>query len=82
VRGLYQAAGGLIDARKANAMHATLARARGATILEGTTVRALRVAGERVEVETDGAAILPRGWWWRRTPGRTASWGPWACAGR
>jgi sarcosine oxidase len=55
VRGLYQAAGGLVDARKANAVHATLARARGATILEGTAVRALRVAGERVEVETDGA---------------------------
>jgi sarcosine oxidase len=49
---LYQADGGLVDTRKAIATHVALARGRGATILERTPARALRVAGDLVEVKT------------------------------
>jgi sarcosine oxidase len=59
-RALYQADSGLVDARKANAVHATLARARGATILEDTPVRAIRPAGDLVEVRTDAATFTAR----------------------
>jgi sarcosine oxidase len=60
VRALYQADSGLVDARKANAVHATLARARGATILEGTPARAIRPVGDLVEVRTDAATFTAR----------------------
>ena len=52
-RGLYQADGGLVDARRANAVHIALARSRGATILDSCPVRAIRPGGESVEIVTD-----------------------------
>ena len=52
VQALYQKDAGLVDAGKANATHVALARARGATILENTPARSVRVAGDGVEVET------------------------------
>ncbi len=68
-RGLYQADSGLVDARKANAVHVALARLHGATILEQTRVRALRPVGGGVEVVTDdavytaGHVVLAAGAW-------------------
>ena len=56
-RGLYQADCGLVDARKANAVHIALARRHGATIRQGLTVRALRPVGDAVEVVTDEATF-------------------------
>jgi sarcosine oxidase len=53
VMALYQGEAGLVDAAKANATHAALARARGATILENTPVRGVRAVSDGVEVETD-----------------------------
>ena len=60
VQGLYQADSGLIDARKANASHVILARARGATILDNTPVRGIRPMGDGVEVQTDHATFTAR----------------------
>jgi sarcosine oxidase len=60
VRALYQGDSGLVDARKANAVHTTLARARGATILEQTPVRAIRPLDDLVEVRTDVATFTAR----------------------
>ena len=68
-RGLYQADGGLVDAKKANAAHIALARLHGATVIDNCPVRALRSAGDSVEVETDqgtftaGRVILSAGAW-------------------
>lgn len=56
-RGLYQADCGLVDARKANAVHIALARRHGATIRQGLMVRALRPVGDAVEVVTDEATF-------------------------
>jgi sarcosine oxidase len=53
VHAVYQADAGLVDAGSANATHVALARARGATILENTPVRNVRVVGDGVEVTTD-----------------------------
>ena len=53
VRAVYQAEAGLVDARKANATHVALARARGATVVENTPVRGLRVVDDGIEVATD-----------------------------
>ncbi len=52
VRGVYQADAGLVDAGRANATHVSLARSRGATILDNTPVRNIRVVGDGVEVVT------------------------------
>lgn len=52
-RAIYQAESGLVDARKSNAVHIALARARGAKVLENTPVRAVHPSGEGVEVVTD-----------------------------
>jgi sarcosine oxidase len=52
VRGVYQEDAGLVDAGRANATHVSLARSRGATILENTPVRNIRVVGDGVEVVT------------------------------
>jgi sarcosine oxidase len=60
VRGVYQADAGLVDAGRANATHVSLARKRGATILENTPVRDVRVVGDGVEVVTDGGAFRGR----------------------
>lgn len=68
-RGLYQADSGLVDARKANAVHVALARLHGATIREGLPVRDLRPVGDAVEVVTDegiftaGHVVLAAGAW-------------------
>ncbi|MBA2467799.1 MAG: N-methyl-L-tryptophan oxidase [Chloroflexia bacterium] len=69
VRGLYQADGGLVDARKANAVHVALARSHGATVREGLAVRSIQSAGDAVEVVTDdgvfsaGHVVLAAGAW-------------------
>ena len=60
VRGVYQADAGLVDAGRANATHVSLARKRGATILENTPVRDVRVVGDGVEVVTDGRTFSGR----------------------
>ncbi|MEJ7763753.1 MAG: N-methyl-L-tryptophan oxidase [Thermomicrobiales bacterium] len=56
-RGLYQADSGLVDARKANAVHIALGRLHGATVMDRTPIRALRSAGDSVEVVTDGGTF-------------------------
>ncbi|MGH3145550.1 MAG: N-methyl-L-tryptophan oxidase [Rubrobacter sp.] len=60
-RAIFQKDTGLVDARKANAVHVALARAHGAPILEETPVRAVRPNGEGVEVVTDGETYLADG---------------------
>ena len=55
-RAIFQKDSGLVDARKANAVHVALAR--GAVVLEETPVRAVRPNGEGVEVVTDGRTYL------------------------
>lgn len=68
-RGLYQADGGLVDARKANAVHVALARLHGATILDALPVREIRPSGGAVEVVTDdgvftaGHVVVAAGAW-------------------
>lgn len=57
-RAIYQEESGIVDARRANAVHAALARANGARILEETPVRAVRPNGDGVEVETDDETYL------------------------
>lgn len=57
-RAIYQERSGIVDARRANAVHAALARANGARILQGTPVRAVRPSGDGVEVETDEQTFL------------------------
>jgi len=49
---IYCANDGFVDPGKANAVHTTLARARGATILENTPVKRIRAVPDGVEVET------------------------------
>lgn len=51
-RGIHQAESGIVDAAKANAVHVALARAAGATVLDGTPVLAVRPSGPHVEVVT------------------------------
>ena len=69
VRGLYQADSGLVDAKKANAVHVALARLHGATILTNLPVRDLRPRGDSVEVVTDegvfdtGHVVIAAGAW-------------------
>jgi sarcosine oxidase len=60
VRALHQADAGLVDAGRANATHVALARARGATILDDTPVRSIRVADDGVGVATEGATLTGR----------------------
>ncbi len=57
VRALYQADAGLVDARRANAAHVAMARARGATILDQTPVRRITPVAGGVEVVTDTATF-------------------------
>jgi sarcosine oxidase len=52
VRGIYQSEAGLVYAGTGNAVHVALARARGATVLDETPVRGVRIVGDGVEVET------------------------------
>ena len=60
VQALVQPESGLVDARKANAVHATLARARGATILDSTPVRAITPVRDGAEVRTDAGTFHAR----------------------
>ncbi|TCJ20120.1 N-methyl-L-tryptophan oxidase [Rubrobacter taiwanensis] len=57
-RAIYQKDTGIVDARRANATHVALARARGADILEETPVKAIRPSGGGVEVITDHDTFL------------------------
>ncbi len=69
---LFQPDGGILDIRKATAAHLALARARGATVLSGARVQAIRPAASGVELETPAGtvraeqAIICAGAW---TPG-------------
>ena len=49
---IYQAYSGFVDACKANAVHTTLARGRGATVLEETQVEQIEPKGEGVLLKT------------------------------
>jgi sarcosine oxidase len=60
VRGVYQADAGLVDAGRANATHVSLARSRGAKILENTPVRDVRVVSDGVEVAADEGTFSGR----------------------
>jgi sarcosine oxidase len=57
VQAVCQTDAGLVDAGRANATHIALARARGATILDNTPVRSVRVVDDGVEVETGEGAF-------------------------
>ncbi|MDQ4128283.1 MAG: FAD-dependent oxidoreductase, partial [Actinomycetota bacterium] len=57
-RSIFQKDSGLVDARRTNAVHVALARARGAAVLDKTPVRAVRPNGEGVEVVTDERTYL------------------------
>ena len=57
-RVIFQKDSGLVDARKTNAVHIALARARGATVLDETPGRAVSPTGEGVEVVTDDRTYL------------------------
>jgi sarcosine oxidase len=52
-RAIFQKDTGLVDARKSNAVHVALARARGARVLENAPVCAVRPDGEGALVVTD-----------------------------
>jgi sarcosine oxidase len=60
VRAVYQEDAGIVDAGRANAAHVALARARGATVLDNTPVRSVRLLGDGVEVATDGGTFSAR----------------------
>lgn len=57
-RAIYQQDTGIIDAARANAVHAALARAHGAHIVESTPVRSVKPATAGVEMHTDEYAYL------------------------
>lgn len=57
-RALYQRDSGIVDARRANAVHAALARGRGAHIVEDTPVRSIRPTPAGVVVHTDEETYL------------------------
>lgn len=57
-RALYQRDTGIVDAARANTVHAALARDHGADIVEDTPVRAVEPTASGVEVHTDEATCL------------------------
>ncbi|GAB3444023.1 N-methyl-L-tryptophan oxidase [Streptomonospora sediminis] len=57
-RALYQRDSGIVDARKANAVHAALARGNGARIAENTPVRSLHPTPAGIEVHTGDETYL------------------------
>ena len=59
-RVLYQADGGLVDARRSIATHVALARYHGATVLDNTRVLALTPTSEGVEVATSAGIFQAR----------------------
>lgn len=54
---LFQADGGILDIRKAGAVHVALARARGATVLANAGVTAMRPTGDGVELTTAAGVV-------------------------
>jgi len=54
---LYQPDGGILDIRAAGAAHVALARARGATVLQGAAVTGLRSLADGVELSTSAGPI-------------------------
>lgn len=50
---IYCANDGFVDPGKANAVHATLARARGAVLLENTAATKIRALTDGIEIETN-----------------------------
>jgi sarcosine oxidase len=68
---LYQPDGGILDIRKAGAVHVALARARGATVLGGAGVTAVRPDAGGVDLETAagvfraGTVVVCAGAWTR-----------------
>jgi sarcosine oxidase len=56
-RGLYQSESGLVDARKANAVHVALARLHGATVHQGLQVLGIHSTPNGVEVLTPEGAF-------------------------
>ncbi len=57
VRGLVQPDGGILDIRRAGAVHRALARARGATVLGDTPVTGIRSRADGVELDTPAGPI-------------------------
>jgi sarcosine oxidase len=55
--GLFQPDGGILDIRKAGAVHRALARAHGATILADAEVTAIRPGRDGVELQTRVGAV-------------------------
>jgi sarcosine oxidase len=55
--GLFQPEGGILDIRRAGAVHRALARARGATVLSHAAVTAIRPRGDGVELATEAGPI-------------------------
>lgn len=68
-RVLYQKDSGLVDARKGVQVHALMAQARGATLLESTPVRSIKTHKDGVDVITDkeifhaGELVVTAGAW-------------------
>jgi len=56
--GLWQEAGGIVAAARANSAHRRLARAHGATLRANTPVTSLRARGDEVEVTTADGVVL------------------------
>ena len=57
MRALVQPDGGILDIRKAGAVHRALARARGATVLGDTPVTAIRSGADGVELDTPAGTV-------------------------
>jgi sarcosine oxidase len=57
---VYQAYGGFVDPRKANAAHTTLARGRGAEILQETTVHNIEPLADGVRLQTSAGVFEAR----------------------
>jgi monomeric sarcosine oxidase len=57
---LFQADGGILDISKGGAVHRALARARGATVLAGAEVTAIRPDADGVELDTTTGVIRAR----------------------
>jgi sarcosine oxidase len=68
-RVLYQKDSGLVDARKGVQVHALMAQARGAVLLENTSVRAIKPHKDGVDIITDkdtfhaGKLVVTAGAW-------------------
>jgi monomeric sarcosine oxidase len=57
VEALHQPDGGILDIRRASAVHVALARARGATVQGNAAVTRIRSVREGVELETEAGTI-------------------------